>query len=152
MKYHWRHSFFLMSWYSLHKLNKLTYIKKKMNIYSLQLLIIFICYLNTLVFMVISCFSCFICSEIGLFWFAIIWFFQSQGLWLALMPINIMQWRVEIRIFNIRFYLRFKSNALGPLTPLLCTIAGISIKLLSLFLLLCGDVELNPGPNKKLLV
>ena len=65
------------------------------------------------------------------------------------MPISIMQWRVEIGLFNIRFNIRCKSNALGPLTPLLCTIAGISITLLSLFLLLCGDVELNPGPNKK---
>ena len=48
-----------------------------------------------------------------------------------------------------KFYIRCKSNALGSLTPLLCTIAGISITLLSIFLLLCGDVELNPGPNKK---
>ena len=65
------------------------------------------------------------------------------------MPISIMQWRVEIGIFNIRFYIRCKSNALGPLTPLIYTIAGISITLLSIFLLLCGDVELNSGPAKK---
>ena len=74
---------------------------------------------------------------------------QSQGLLLALIPISIVQWHVEIGIFNIRFYIRCKSNALGPLTPLLCTIARISITLLSLFLLLCSSVELNPGPNKK---
>ena len=65
------------------------------------------------------------------------------------MPISIMQWRVEIGIFNIRFYLRCKSNALGPLNPLIYTTTGILITLLSAFLLLCGDVELNPGPTKK---
>ena len=65
------------------------------------------------------------------------------------MPISIMQWRVEIGIFNIRFCIRCKSNAVGSLTPLLYTIAGTSITLLTIFLLLCGDVELNPGPTKK---
>ena len=65
------------------------------------------------------------------------------------MSTSIMQWRVEIGLFNIRFNIRCKSNALGPLIPLLSTIDGISITLLSLFLLLCGDVQLNPGPNKK---
>ena len=64
------------------------------------------------------------------------------------MPISIVQWRVEIGIFNIRFYLRCKSNALGPLTPLIYTIAGISVALLSMFLLLCGGVGLNLGANK----
>ena len=44
-----------------------------------------------------------------------------------------MKWRVDKVIFNIRFY----------------TKAGISITLLSIFLLLCGNVELNAGPNKK---
>ena len=34
-----------------------------MNIYSLQLLIILTCYLNTLVFTGISCFSCFMCLD-----------------------------------------------------------------------------------------
>ena len=65
------------------------------------------------------------------------------------MPISIMQWHVEIGIFNIRFYIRCRSNAIGPLTLVLCTIAGVSITLLSLFLLLYADVELNLGPNKK---
>ena len=65
------------------------------------------------------------------------------------MPISIMQWRVEIGIFNIRFYIRCKSNALGPLTPLIYTIAGISITLLLIFILPCDHVELNPGPTKK---
>ena len=65
------------------------------------------------------------------------------------MPISIMQWRVEIGIFNIRFCIRCKSKALGSLTPLLYTIAGTSFTLLTIFLLLCGDVELNPGPTKK---
>ena len=60
-----------------------------------------------------------------------------------------MQWRVEIGIFNIRFCIRCKSNALGSLTPLLYTIAGTSITLLAIFLLLFDDVELNPGPTKK---
>ena len=42
-----------------------------------------------------------------------------------------------------------QTNALGPLTPLLYTIARISITVLSIFLLLIGDVELNPRPTKK---
>ena len=62
------------------------------------------------------------------------------------MPISIMQWRVEIVIFNVRFCIRCKSNALGSLTALLYTIALTSFTLLTIFLLLCGDVELNPGP------
>ena len=68
---------------------------------------------------------------------------------MALMPISIMQWGIQIGIFNITFYIRCKSNTLGPLTPLLYITAGISITLLSIFFLLCGDVELNPDPNKK---
>ena len=68
---------------------------------------------------------------------------------MALMPISIMQWHVEIGIFNIRFYIRCKSNPLGLLTPLIYTIARISVSFLSIFLLLCSDVELNPGPTKK---
>ena len=65
------------------------------------------------------------------------------------MPISIMQWLVEIGIFNIKFSIRCKSNALVSVTPLLYKIAGTSITLLTIFLLLCGDVELSPGPTKK---
>ena len=65
------------------------------------------------------------------------------------MPIIIMQWHIEIGILNILFCIRSRPNALGSLTPLLYTIARISIKLLSLFLLLRCNVELNPGPTKK---
>ena len=65
------------------------------------------------------------------------------------MLISILQWCVEIGIFNIRFYIRCRSNVLGSLTPLPYTIAGFSISLLSIFLLLCGDVELNVEPTKK---
>ena len=68
---------------------------------------------------------------------------------LALMLISILQWCVEIGIFNITFYIRCKSNVHGPLTPLPYMIAGFSVSLLSIFLLLCGDVELNLGPTKK---
>ena len=121
-----------------------------MNIYSLQLLIIFICYLNALVFTSILCFSCFICLDEVLSWFAIVWFIHSSNGLLALMPISIMQWVVEMGSFNIRFSMRCKSNALGPLTPLIYTITTISITFLSIFLLLCGDVELNPWSTKKL--
>ena len=67
---------------------------------------------------------------------------------MGLKPISIMQWDVEIGIFNISFYVRCKFNALRQLTPSLYTIAKISIKLSLMFLLLCGDVELNPGPTK----
>ena len=65
------------------------------------------------------------------------------------MQISIMQWRVEIRLFNINFNIRCKSNAPGPFTRLVYTIAAILITLLSIFLLLCGDVELNLGSIKK---
>ena len=64
------------------------------------------------------------------------------------MPIIVMQWRVAIGIFNVRFCIRCKSNALGSLTPSPYTIAGTSITLLSIFLLICIDEELNPGPTK----
>ena len=64
------------------------------------------------------------------------------------MPISTVQWRLQIGIFKTRLYIRFKSNTHGSSTPLLYTIAGISITLLSVFLLPCGDIELNPGPNK----
>ena len=57
-----------------------------------------------------------------------------------------MQWHVEIGIFNRTFYVRCK---FGPLTPLIYKIAGISTTLPSIFLLLCGDIELNPGPIEK---
>ena len=84
-----------------------------------------------------------------IFWFATVWFIHSLGLFLALMPVSIMQWRLQAGIFNAGFYIRCKSNALWSLTVLLYTIAGIAIALLSVFLLLCGDNQLNPGPNKK---
>ena len=60
------------------------------------------------------------------------------------MSVSIMHWRrVEIRAFNDRFYIKCKSNARRLLTPLL------SITLPSTFLLLCDNVELNPGPHRK---
>ena len=65
------------------------------------------------------------------------------------MPISILQWCIEIGIFNARFYIICKSNALWSLTPLLYTIARISIIFQLVFLILCGDIELNPGLNKK---
>ena len=98
--------------------------------------IIFICYLNALVFTGILNYSCFICLD-------------DMIIWLTIMQISIMQWRVEIRLFNINFNIRCKSNAPGPFTRLVYTIAAILITLLSIFLLLCGDVELNLGSIKK---
>ena len=68
---------------------------------------------------------------------------------LVLVLISIMHWRIKEGIFIIRFCIRCKSNILGSLTLLLYKIARTSIALLATFLLLCGDVELNPGPNKK---
>ena len=122
-----------------------------MNIYSLQLLFIFNCYQNALIFTGVSCFSFFICLDdrIVLNYDCMIYSFIR--LLLAIKPISIMQWRVEIGIFNIRFCIRSKSNAVGSLTltPLLYIIAGTSITLLTIFLLLCSDVELNSGPTKK---
>ena len=54
-----------------------------------------------------------------------------------------------IWVLNIRFCIRCTSNALGSLTSLLYAIAGTSITLLTIFLLLCSDVKLNHGPTKK---
>ena len=68
---------------------------------------------------------------------------------MAIMLIRNIQWRLEIGIFNTKFCRRFKYNALGLLTPLLYIIVGISIMLPSVFLLLSGNIELNPGPSKK---
>ena len=66
------------------------------------------------------------------------------------MSVSIMHWRrVEIRAFNDRFYIKCKSNARRLLTPLLYIIASISITLPSTFLLLCDNVELNPGSHRK---
>ena len=117
-----------------------------MNIYSLQFLMIFFCYLNTLVFTSVLCFSCFICLDdrIILICDCMIYSFIRS---FSGMPISIMQWRVKIGIFNIRFYIRCKSNPLGSLARLVNTIAEISITLLSIFPLLCGDLKSNPGPT-----
>ena len=42
--------------------------------------------------------------------------FSHKGFFLALMPISIMQWRVEIGIFNVKFYVRCKSYAVNTAT------------------------------------
>ena len=57
-----------------------------------------------------------------------------------------MQSRVEIGIFSIKFCITCKSNPLGSLTPI---VVGASITLLTIFLLLCSDIELTPEPTKK---
>ena len=69
---------------------------------------------------------------------------------MAIIPTSIIKWRVVIGTFSVRIYIRSKSNALVQLKPLFYTIARISIMLLSIFLLLCGEVELSPEPNKNI--
>ena len=51
---------------------------------------------------------------------------------------------------NTKLYIRSKSNALWLLTQLFCEIAGTSVTLLSIFLLLSSDVERNPRLNKNI--
>ena len=64
------------------------------------------------------------------------------------MPITIVHWRVEIGAFNLRSFMRFPKSIFSVnvrtriaqyFFMLLCGITP---------LLICGDVELNPGPKK----
>ena len=123
-----------------------------MNIYSFQLLIIFICYLNALVFTGISCFSFFVCLDDRIILncnYTIYSFirvfagthvdqyylvarrnrnFQYQALYkmqtLCSWAVNIIHYITQQPGFQSRYYQYF-------------------------YLLLCGDVELNPKPTKK---
>ena len=64
------------------------------------------------------------------------------------MPVNVVQWRVEIGVFdalcNVRCITKFSNSSHSP-----SKIATITVLIFTLLLLLMsGDIELNPGPNK----
>ena len=64
------------------------------------------------------------------------------------MPITIVHWRVEIGAFNLRSFMRFPKSVFSVnfrtriAKYFFMLICGITL------LLICGDVELNPGPKK----
>ena len=73
----------------------------------------------------------------------------SQGFSLLIMPISIMQWRVEIRMFNPTHKTRFISL---KSSRVVCLSSGfrLSVRFVFVFLILfaCGDIELGPDPKK----
>ena len=74
----------------------------------------------------------------------------SQGFSLLIMPISIMQWRVEIGMFNPTHKTRF-SNLKSVRVVGLSSDFRLGIRFVFVFLMLvaCGDIELNPGPKKR---
>ena len=74
----------------------------------------------------------------------------SQGFSILIIPISIMQWRVEIGMFNPTHKTRFinlKSLRVVGLSPGFRL--GIRFVFVVLMLFACGDTEVNPGPKKK---
>ena len=64
------------------------------------------------------------------------------------MPVNVVQWRVEICVFdalcNVRYITKFSRSSHSP-----SKIATVTVLIFTLLLLfMSGDIELNPGPNK----
>ena len=144
-----------------------------MNIYPLQFLIIFICYLNVLVFTGISYFSCWTLDvsrtasyEIILVRLSVCLSIRPSLNFLKIGSLvfsdighddslthkdlcwHLCQYRLEIEMFNASFYIRSTSNTLWSLTPLPSTIDGILITFLTVLLILYGYIELNPEPSK----
>ena len=64
-------------------------------------------------------------------------------------PVSTMQWRVKIEIFNARGELRFLITASqrANCTSFFCSL-GICFVFV-IMLLVCRDIELNPGPRKR---
>ena len=76
---------------------------------------------------------------------------RSQVFSLLIMPINIMQWRVEIRMFNPAHHkIRF-INGKSLRVVLLSSAFRFGTRLFFVVLMLfaCGYIELNPDPKKK---
>ena len=73
----------------------------------------------------------------------------SQGFSLLVMPISIMQWHIEIGMFNptnkIRF---FNLKSLWVIVLFSGFRFGIHFIFVVLMLFSCGDTELNPYPKK----
>ena len=64
------------------------------------------------------------------------------------MPVNVVQWRVEIGVFdalcNVRYITKFSRSSHSP-----SKIATVTVLIFTLLLLfMSGDIELNPGPKK----
>ena len=74
----------------------------------------------------------------------------SQGFSLLILPISIMQWRVEIGMFNPAHKTRF-INLKSLRVVGLSSGFRLGIRFVFVFLMLfaCGDIELNPGPKKR---
>ena len=65
-----------------------------------------------------------------------------------LMPVNVVQWRVEIGVSDalcdVRYTTKFSHSVHSPSKK--ATVTVLIFTLLLLFM--SGDIELNPGPNK----
>ena len=76
---------------------------------------------------------------------------RSQVFSLLIMPINIMQWRVEIRMFNPAHHKTRFINGKSLRVVLLSSAFRFGTRLFFVVLMLfaCGYIELNPDPKKK---
>ena len=64
------------------------------------------------------------------------------------MPVNVVQWRVEIGVFSascdVRYTAKFSRSNYFPSKKTTITVLFLTL----LLLFMSGDIELNPGPNK----
>ena len=64
------------------------------------------------------------------------------------MPVNVVQWRVEIGVFSascdVRYRTKFSHSNYFPSKKKTITVLILTL----LLLFMSGDIELNPGPNK----
>ena len=73
----------------------------------------------------------------------------SQRFSLLIMPISIMQWRIEIGMFNPTHKTRFTDLKSLRVVGLSSGFRlGIRFVFVVLMLFACGDTELNPGSKK----
>ena len=72
------------------------------------------------------------------------------------MPVNVVQWRVEIGVFdalcNVRYVTKFSRSSHSPSKIAAVTVLIFTLLLLfmseDIVLFMSEDIELNPGPNK----
>ena len=75
---------------------------------------------------------------------------HSEGFSLLIMAISIMQWRVEIGMFNPAHKTRFFNEKSLRVVGLSSGFRlGIRFIFVVLMLFACDDIELNPGPKKR---
>ena len=65
---------------------------------------------------------------------------------LGVMPVNIIQWRIETGIFHTRFAKVSKSRSALLLYDY-CTIAFSFVCCMAITLFICSDMEINSGPK-----